>query len=456
MRCLGLLPIALACGAAAAAQTGSTPLPIEDGQEVSASAEAAAGGLVGCYAIATSPGERLSVEVEPTGFAGEVRIARGALCNAAAVQARKAWEGDGPAALSLPAAGGRYLVLVSRAAPGPDGAFRLVVRRGGETAVIARSEPAPANPATPGPADPPAGEEVSVRRQLMLAQTEQRRVQLAEQEERRRAQEAEARRQEELAQLEWQRREAEAAAMRANQPDMGALIVGSFIQGFNDTIAQGNERAEVAEYYNSQIRELEAEHRLRQEEERARESAANARTAEQRAAAEENMRLARERMAQDRQEAASRPAGGGTQLAGQAGAPAPSPATQQSDYRLNTLQKVQGPWNSVNTGQPILEFVGNEIRLLAEHGPDEPAGFLAASNIAFVRTVPAEGSATHYFQATCYRVVRLPSGVEIRAHDDCQISLYEGAPYTGAGLFQSNYVPVARRFDPGREPGGGR
>ncbi len=79
MRSRGFAFLALAWAAPAFAQPAA-PTVIQSGNEVSGSAAAPGeGGLVGCYAIATSPGERLAVTLQPTGFDGELRIARGAL-----------------------------------------------------------------------------------------------------------------------------------------------------------------------------------------------------------------------------------------------------------------------------------------------------------------------------------------------------------------------------------------
>ncbi|HTU12158.1 MAG TPA: hypothetical protein VMG08_14800 [Allosphingosinicella sp.] len=325
VRRLGLL--ALISGAAAVAQTGPPPVALESGREVAGSAATPGeAGLVGCYAIATRPGEDLAITLRPTGFDGEVRVARGALCNANAVQARRAWTGAQPVELSLPAAGGRYLILVMRPAGAGGGRFVLTARRNGaEVAAGSETMAPPIETAASAPPPPPSGVPLSARRQLMLAQVEQRNAQLAEQaEDRRRQQEAQARAEEE-ARIANERQAAEIAAMQANQPDVGALIVGGFRQGFNDGIRQANEAARIDQAHNQRIRDMEAEYRARQDAERARVAEAQARTAEQRRVAQQNMAAAQQRMraARQQQAAAQTSSSGGTRSAGNRRTPDP-------------------------------------------------------------------------------------------------------------------------------------
>jgi hypothetical protein len=153
---------------------------------------------VGCYAVSTKPGDSLTITLQPSNFDGEIRIARGALCNANALQARRSWTGAQAVELSIPAAGGRYLILVERT-PGAGGRFTLVAN-GNFKANATPTEAPLVAPEIENKEPPP--EPVSARRQLMLAQVAQRRVELAQAAERARRDEEERRIQEQRARRE--------------------------------------------------------------------------------------------------------------------------------------------------------------------------------------------------------------------------------------------------------------
>lgn len=304
----------------ALAQSDRNPVLITSDRELRGSAVATDGSAtVGCYAISTTAGEQLQVVVQTSGFDGEVLIARGALCDANAVQARRTLAGTSPANLSLRAAGGRYLILLNR--KGGQGSFRLTVRLGDDASSLpAATAIAPAAPRVGGSAGsasgPTAEPIVSARRQLMLAQVEQRRVEVAEATEQARR-DAEYRRiQEAQAQIEQAARDAEqaeqAAQLRQHQEAGNALVMRTLtdtIAGVGRAYAQNqNETRRVEQWAQGEQARIIQERRA---EVKTRAAQAEARTAEQRRVAQANLVAAQQRMQQARRQQIGAPASAG-------------------------------------------------------------------------------------------------------------------------------------------------
>jgi hypothetical protein len=319
-------------------QAGSLPVPIQSGRAVQGSAaNPGEDGIVGCYAISSAPGERIVAAIQPAGFEGEIRIARGALCNASALQARQSWVRAAATEAGLNAAGGRYLVVVVRTGGG-GGTYRLTVTRQAGAAQVAAAPQAPAVPAGRGasaaaepagdPANaPPAQPAMSARRQLMMAQIEQRRVQQeieAAERAARQAEAAEAQREaEERAAIYRAEEEERVAAARRSQEQGEAYLARSLAQtatNFGRAVAQiENERRQNEEYAAAEQIRINERSRARQEEAAAERDRARASNEAQRAAAQERLAEAQRRVreAQRAQVAAASPAARGA--AGAAG-----------------------------------------------------------------------------------------------------------------------------------------
>ncbi len=307
--------LALAWAAPASAQPPA-PTPLESGREIRGSAATPSeGGLVGCYAIATSPGERLAVALQPAGFDGEVRIARGALCHSPSAEARRTWTGSQLVSMQLSSLGGFYVVVISRNSGAGAGNYSLVVNRtpaSGFAPVASQSRVAPSSaPGSGSGFAPPDPNARNPARQEMLAQLERGEIRTVGAEDLRRRAEREA----EDERIAQEQQDAQAA--QPAQVDVGAAIVGGFTSGFNQQTARANESMRQIQANNRRIQAEAEAHQARQQRERARLAAEQARTAEQRRIAQQQMAAAQQRAQQARQQqqmaaAQARPAPGAT------------------------------------------------------------------------------------------------------------------------------------------------
>ncbi|RVT93830.1 hypothetical protein [Sphingomonas crocodyli] len=269
---MGISTMIVAMLAAGVADAGAprmlSPGVAAQGTIATASPRDEEGRPFGCFALMTKPGEHYDIRMNAQGFAGEVRVARGARCDAAALQRKEG------ARFTLAAAGGRYLLMARGASANSRGGYSLIATP--KIVPVAQAEPDP-QPAPIANAEPvveaaPSTRAGKDRKALMMAQVEQRRavVEAARQaeEERRRLAEEQRRLAEEQARAE---REAQLAA-EANRPDNTGMIIGAFMGALNSGLQdmarqQAADRAQQAAFnaQQAQIRaRLQAEQAQRQ------------------------------------------------------------------------------------------------------------------------------------------------------------------------------------------------
>lgn len=163
------------------------PAPIElgatEGRLDANTARRSSNHAFACYALETKPGEEVSIHLKSSAFDPVLEVARGALCNAAALQ----YENDNTsettkdARISFRAAGGRYLILVRGVSPSSQGAYQLKLDSGLQA--VAKNQPG-------------VSDEAQRRRQIMEMEIQKRNAAIAA---------AEAKRQAELAAAQAQR-----------------------------------------------------------------------------------------------------------------------------------------------------------------------------------------------------------------------------------------------------------
>lgn len=333
-----LLPvIGLLLASTASGQTPNTPSLIENGIEVRGSANPPGeGGMIGCYAVNTRPGETLRVKVVADGFGGELLVARGARCDAAALQVRKMWKlNEEPGEIVMKVPGGRYLVLINRAIPTAKGTYRLSINVANETVAIKaqRSDPgeAPVPAAQAGTASgatdaaqlasaSPPPKPVSARKAMMEAQIAQRELELAIAEERRLEAEELARQRAEQERIAAEERAYQESLRRAQEAE-NDRIIGQALAGVARGVGAALADNLAADYAAG---ERQAQARIAQsnvnyaalQRQSAAAEAAQARTAEQRRIAEEKMARAQEQMRLARQQQQSPQAGSNGNAAG--------------------------------------------------------------------------------------------------------------------------------------------
>lgn len=240
------------------------PQPIAAGQTIEAALQPDAPRLedgvpFGCYAIETAPGDRVAVVLHSQSFHPVVRIARGALCSASALQQESdPANTSSEARVEFAAAGGRYLILARASASNASGQYALSV----EGATTVRAERIATTNTD------------AERQRIMRHEVAQRQAQLAAEAERKRREAEAARRAMELAVLAAQQAEEDAYYedeyyddYSAPQTNTMAGIMNAFVDGYNaETQKQRQMQAQFDET-RRMIARQQAEARRRQLEE---------------------------------------------------------------------------------------------------------------------------------------------------------------------------------------------
>lgn len=240
------------------------PQPIAAGQTIEAALKSDAPRLedgvpFGCYAIETAPGDRVAVVLHSQSFHPVVRIARGALCSASALQQESnPANASSEARVEFAAAGGRYLILARATAPNASGQYALSVK--GATTVQAETIATTNTEAE--------------RQRIMRHEIAQRQAQLAAEAERQRREAEAARRARELA-----ARQAEEEAYyedeyyddySAPQTNTMAGIMNAFVDGYNAETQKQRQMQSQFDETRRMIARQQAEARRRQFEEQRR------------------------------------------------------------------------------------------------------------------------------------------------------------------------------------------
>ncbi len=249
------------------------PQPIASGQTVEAALDPDAPRLANgmpfaCYAVETAPGDKLAVVLESQSFKPIVRIARGALCSAAALQQESdPTATSSEARIEFSAAGGRYLILARAADPNASGSYALRVEG-------ARAMPAEKTATTSTDAE---------RQRIMQREIAQREARLAAETERRRREAEAARRAAEIERMLAAERAAQEAYYEEEyyddyappQTNSMAGILNAFVGGFNSEMqkqqqmrAQFDETRRMIERQQAEARRRQAEEQRRQESEK--------------------------------------------------------------------------------------------------------------------------------------------------------------------------------------------
>lgn len=245
------------------------PQPIAAGQTIEAALQPDAPRLedgvpFGCYAIETAPGDRVAVVLHSQSFHPVVRIARGALCSASALQQESdPANTSAEARVEFAAAGGRYLILARATASNASGQYALSVE--GATTVKAEKIATTNTEAE--------------RQRIMQREIAQRQAQLAAEAERQRREAEAARRAMELAVLAAQQAEEEAYYedeyyddYSAPQTNTMAGIMNAFVDGYNaETQKQRQMQAQFDETTRMIARQRAEARRRQLEEQRAQE-----------------------------------------------------------------------------------------------------------------------------------------------------------------------------------------
>ncbi len=217
-----------------------------------------------CYAVSTAPGQQITVTLRSKDLNSALRVARGALCSASAIQHDNDnfESGSEDSRVTFRAAGGRYLVLARAADADAVGAYSLRVEtdRPPEKLVLAD-----------------AGG--MTRQQIMEREVAQHRAKVAAEQAQQRALEAERRaaeRERQLAEAEYRRQQAY-EEQQNGQAFMNAL--GVFSSTLSNELAQYEaEAAQTQAWFDlaEQVAEDERRRELRDEQRAAAERAEEA------------------------------------------------------------------------------------------------------------------------------------------------------------------------------------
>ncbi|MCZ4341446.1 hypothetical protein O4H52_07530 [Sphingomonadaceae bacterium G21617-S1] len=232
--------------------------------------------------------------LSPQGFAGEIRLARGALCPVMSPLAVSRGSGGRATTVKLKAAGGRYIVMVL--GPASGGAYSLMVSDDAPVGLTEASSSAviSGQTLTVGKIDaaPDRNYEVNDRRLLMQRQVENRRAELARIAEQKRRAEEQARLERERQRLEAQAREEERRYAEANRPDNTALIANAFIGAINDAAADQRRQNIANQQLNRRLADIRRQIAAKQAEQRAASEASEARRQAQQASTGQERRQA--------------------------------------------------------------------------------------------------------------------------------------------------------------------